>query len=327
VQAREKYWLAIALGIVALAIWFVQRGPALRSSFETPKPLAVVPAGPAFVLSVDLARLRRAPAGVELARMAAERLNAVGKRCGFDPLRDIDDIVLAIAGEVARPSEPGRAPSEPIALIAAGRFVGPVVADCIVRETQERGGDPVRTTIGSFASVRDRKTAGEIAVRNGLYVLGEGPYLRSVLDAAEGHRPDGTPAERNRDKLHAELRRSFGRQAPIIATLILPQGWLERLVGEPNSERSPFDRVRSAALRVDVNERVEVRALLLCEKAEDAARLERFLIGARAELGPALGPELAQRLAEVQVERRGERLELAGTLGAADAAALFGLAQ
>jgi hypothetical protein len=323
VNSREKYGLAAAVAVVLAAIWFVQRGPTLRPSFAAPRPLAVVPAGPAFVLSVDLARLRKTPAGLALARAGAERLHATGKRCGFEPLRDMDELVLAVAGEANQPARPGIPGGEAIALIAAGRFVAPVVADCVARETKERGGEPVRTTIGAFVSVRDRKRAGEIAVRDGLYVLGDGPYLRAVLDAAGGHRPDGTAAEQIRDQLHAELRRSFGAGAPIIATLILPEGWLERAIAEPGSERSPLDRVRSAALRADVGARIELRAELACAKLEDAERLEQFLNSARAELGPVLGPELAKRLLDVRIERKGERIELAGTLDAAEAAALF----
>ncbi|HEY3497481.1 MAG TPA: hypothetical protein VGK73_22445 [Polyangiaceae bacterium] len=322
-SAREKYWLVVALAIVASAIWLVRRGSALRPSAVSVEPLAVVPAGPAFVLSVDLARLRKSKAGLALARAGSEELAKAGKTCGFEPLRDVDQLALAVPGSAKL--DPGAAlpASHEIAVIASGRFVGPVVVDCIARQIQERGGEPVRTTIGSFASVRDRRGAGEIAVKNGLFVLSDGPYLRRVLDAAEGHRADGNESERVRDRLHAELRRSFGGQAPIIATLALPEGWLEQALGDPEVRRSPLALLRSAALRAEVSDRVELRALFACAKSADCDGVEAFLKNVRADLGPALGPALSKRLAEVSLQRNGERIELSGAHAAEETRALF----
>jgi hypothetical protein len=322
VNTTARYWLVAGLLSVLASIWLLQRGTALRPSVPLPKPLAVVPAGPAFVLTLDLARLRKTPTGLELARAGAERLEQSGKTCGFEPLRDVDEIVVVVPADAKLDAE-GAVPSETVAVIAGGRFVGPVVADCVARQIAARGGEPVRTTIGAFASVRDRKRAGEIAVRNGLLVLSDGRYLRSILDAAAGHRSEGSEAERVRDRLHSELRRTFGAGAPIIATVTLPEGWLAQALADPEAERSPLASIRSAALSANVSDRVELRALFACAQANDCDAVERFLKQARSDLSQVLGPEIAQRIAELRLERAAERITLTGTLDAAQVKALF----
>jgi hypothetical protein len=312
--------------MVASAVWLVRSGTKLRPSAAIPKPLGVVPAGPTFLLTLDLARLRGTPAGLALAHAGSEPFSKkTGKNCGFEPLHDVDEIVVAVPAHARL--EPGASLPEggAIAVIAGGRFVGPVVADCVARQIAARGGEPVRTSIGSFTSVRDRKSGGEIAVKNGLLVLSDGAYLRLVLDAAEGHRPDGTPEERVRDRLHTELRRSFGQRAPVIATLTLPEGWLEKAVSEPGIERSPLTRLRSAALRADVRDRVEIRALLGCARASDCDPVEQLLRAARTDLGAALGPTFAERVAGLRLERRGEQIELSGSFDASETRGWLGL--
>ena len=322
-NAREKYWLAAAVAVVASAIWLIQRGPSLRPSAAGMKPLGVVPAGPAFVLSVDLKRLRTTPAGLELARAGSQEFVKTTKTCGFEPLRDVDEIVVAVPGAARLEAGAALPRSQDVAVIAAGRFVGPVVADCVARQIQARGGDPVRTTIGSFSSVRDRRGAGEIAIRNGLFILSDGAYLRLVLDAAEGHRPEGDESERVRDRLHAELRRSFGGQSPIVATLALPEGWLEQALGDPEVRRSPLALLRSAALRADVRDRIDLRALFACAKAADCDGVEAFLKDLRTDLAPVLPSALTKRLADLSLQRNAERIEVSGTLTPEETRALL----
>jgi hypothetical protein len=317
-----------AVTLVGAAVWLVRRGSEVRPAVPLPKPLAVVPAGPAFLLTLDLARLRATPAGLAVANASSRELSKrTGQACGFDPLRDVNELVVAVPANVRLETGAALPRSDAVAVIAGGRFVGPVVADCVARQIKARGGEPLRTTIGSFASVRDGRSSGEIAVRNGLLVLSDGAYLRLLLDAAEGHRPDGSAEERVRDRLHAELRRTFGQGAPLVATLALPEGWLENALGEPDVGRSPLSRLRSAALRAEVRDQVEIRALLACAGPTECEPVERFLRDARAELAPVFGAELAKRLAELVLERHAERIELSGRLDAAETRALFGISR
>lgn len=243
------------------------------------RPLEIVPPGAAFVLSADLVALRENPAA---RRVFADRLRSVAAAppgCGLDPVSDLDELVVAVPDA----SDLGRDLAQPLAsgglaVIAGGRFRTGAVADCAAAAIRARQGDPVRTPIGSFVSVRDRRRGGaEIVARDGLLVVSEGAYLRAVLDAADGQGAPGTELERTRDRLHVELRRRVGENAPIRATLSLAPGWLENALGEPEASSSPLSKLRSAAVAVELGTALSLRALLGSESPAAGAELEQLL--------------------------------------------------
>src|SRR5206468_2100558 len=151
------------------------------------------------------------------------------KPCEASLLGEIDELAFAMPSETGADTASG----DTFALIAAGRFTAANVGACAEARIRTRGGNPLKTTLGSFTSLREQNRAGELAVRDGLFVLSNGAYLRELIDATDGHRADGTPAEHQRDELHVELRRVTGRGAPVIATLVLPPGWLSRTLADP----------------------------------------------------------------------------------------------
>jgi hypothetical protein len=262
------------------------------------------------VLTLDLARLRAAKAGVALVGRGLAELK--GDACEKTLFYDVDTLALAVPAD-RKLEQPG---SDSFAIIASGRFLGSAVADCAERGIRARQGDPVRTTIGSFSSVRARNRAGEVAARDGLLVLSDGSYLRELLDAAEGHRAEGTPEERERDRLHAELRRAFGLRAPVIASLALPAHWLKTALGDPEAELSPLATIRSAALRADVTSDIDLAGLIACDATERCAELERFLLKVRGDLGPRWAPRLS-------LTRKDARLDFAARLAPDDLARLW----
>ena len=270
-----------ALALVAWRARAPQPKALLPSGPPPLAPLAIVPPGPAFVLSVDLKRLRASPAGRAL--LGRGLFELTGQPCQGQLAGDVDEVVLALPAE----SKPGRAGAEGFGLIAAGRFQGSAVAACAAQQIRARHGDPVQTRIGSFASVRDRHQTAEVSARDGLLVVSEGAYLRELLDGAEGQRGEGSEAERARDSLHAELRRVFATDSPVSATLALPNGWLSQALGEPGAELSPLSAARSAALR---NARSDLQTLL----PEAAALLGRITFtrkGARIDFSAHLRAE------------------------------------
>ena len=259
-------------------------------------PLAIVPAGAAFVIDVDLARLRTSRTGAELTKLGWARLSASGSSAAFQPLRDVDEVVVAVPGTARRAHERATVfEPDSLAVVAVGRFTGKAAADAAVDRIRARGGDPVRTLLGTFESVRDLRATGEVATRDGLFVLSDGAYLRAVLAAAEGHRSDGNASEKIRDRVHSELRRSFGRGSPITATLTLPEGSLEAALGDPEVRLSPLSLVRSAAVRIDVGERVDLEALLVCASTDDCTSVAKFLVEVRGDIERALGPNATPR--------------------------------
>jgi hypothetical protein len=299
--------LALA-GLVLAKPWSrAPRAPALA-------PLAVIPPGPAFVLDIDLARLRENATGAELSTLGLRRFVPSSSSAAFRPFFDVDKIVFSVAGDARIASAGAASPFEPnaVAVVASGRFTGNAAADTAAERIRARGGKPVRTRLGSFESVRDLEAGGEVAARDGLVVLSDGGYLRAVLNAAEGQRSDGSETERTRDRVHAELRRTFGRDAPVAATLVLPQGWLEAALGDEEVDRSPLSLVRAAALRLNVTHTVEIDALLVAANAQDGARIAAFVTAARADLERVLGRIGA--LSRVRQKQEGPRVELSLSL-------------
>jgi hypothetical protein len=331
VSLRWVHRLLLVAVLALLALVVVKRR---ESSVATParptalRPLALVPRGPAFVMTVDVARLRASPFAPAFAKLGLSELVGTTAACRFDPLRDLSELVVASAGLPAGATftTPGAAgePSAPAAVIGIGRFGGRAVADCASARIAARGEQPSVTTIGSFSSVRDRELAAEVAVRDGLVVLSEGRYLREILDIADGRSRDGNEVDRLRDHLHTELRRTFGRGAPVLATVVVPEGWLARAFG-PEAEESPLATIRSAALRVEVGEQLSIGGFLGCLSEKDCGEVAEFLRETSQSVAPLLGPEAARLLGAVSIRKERERIELSLALTAADLLTLSGL--
>lgn len=277
--------LVVAIGVI---LRFVPRSPATVVRAPVRRPLEIIPAGAAFVLSADLVALRANPLA---RRVFAERLRSLAaapKDCGLDPVNDLDEIVIAVQdaralGELDRPFGSGG-----LAVVAGGKFRTAAVSECAAASIRARGGDPVLTPIGSFVGVRDRKRGGaEIVARDGLLVVSEGAYLRALLDAADGKGAEGGDLERTRDRLHGELRRRLGDDTPVRATLSLPPGWLEQTLRDPEASASPLSKLRSAAAGVKLGTALSVNALLVSESAADSAALETVVrsLARDADLG------------------------------------------
>jgi hypothetical protein len=316
VHVRSVHRLLL-LAILCLIAFVVvkRREPAVitpRAKTEL-RPLALVPPGAAFVMTVDVARLRASPFAPALARLGIAELLGTSEACRFDPLRDLDQVVVASPGLPAGATftTPGaaNAASTPAAVIGAGHFQGRIVAGCASARIATRGGEVSITNVGSFTSVRDRELDAEVAARNGLVVLSEGRYLREILDIAEGRTREGNELEKLRDRLHTELRRTFGRGAPVLATVVVPEGWLARAFG-PEAAASPLATIRSAALRVEVSDRLAIGGFVGCLTEKDCAEVAEFLRDTSKSVAPLLGPEGARLLGAISIRQERERIEL-----------------
>lgn len=289
------------------------------------RPLALVPPGPAFLMTVDMARLRASPLAPALARFGLAELVGTSAECRFDPLRDLTDVVVASAGlpagaTFATPGSAGTA-SAPAAVIASGHFGGRMIAGCASARIATRGGNVSVTSLGSFTSVRDRDLSAEVAAKDGLVVLSEGRYLREILDIAEGRTHEGSELDRLRDRLHTELRRTFGRGAPVLATVVVPDAWLSRTFGE-DAAASPLASIRSAALRIESGERITLGGFLGCATEKDCAEVAAFLRDTSKSVAPLLGADAARLLGSVVLRHERERVELSLELTTNDLAAL-----
>lgn len=299
----------VTLVLVLAAIGFVTTRRPTRAAERVPTvhPLALVPPGPAFVASLDLGRLRKTDAGLLLEHADLGGLIGTSKDCGFDPFRDIDRIVVSSAE--APESAPGAPSAGGLALIASGRFSAKKVIDCAIARIRSRGGEPSVTGGGALQRVSDRSAEGEVAARDGLLVVSDGAYLAAILRAAEGKEPPASEAERSRDRLHVELRRTFGRGAPLVTTVIVPASFLARTFGE-EAAHSPLASIRSAALRVEVGQRVVIGAFLGCAVADECGKLEAFLLETQRDVAPLFEGSERRLLDAITTRRGGERVEL-----------------
>jgi hypothetical protein len=276
------------------------------------KPLEIIPAGSAFVLSADLVELGKSPL---VRRLLSDRLRDLTRKeagCELDPLRDLDELVISVPSaarlgeELSNPFTTGA-----FALVASGRFRAESVAACATSAIKARAGEPVRTQIGSFVGVRDRKRGdAEIVARDGLLVLSEGSYLRALLDAADGKGAEGSELERTQDRLHGELRRKLGERAPLRATLALSPGWLEQALADPDARASPLAKLRSAAAGVELGDSLSFRALLVSETPDDRLALEALLRDLARDAGLTLSTRASGVELEVQTAVSEATLEL-----------------
>ncbi|MCA9591913.1 MAG: hypothetical protein KC776_01340 [Myxococcales bacterium] len=298
--------IAIFLGSAALLVAVL----VLRSREPTPAtlpaqprltPLGAIPNGPTFLATVDLARVRQSPLGATLTE-SGRVLPGVGRLsdvCGFDPTSELDELAFAIP----------KRDSTDFGLVGTGHFAAKQMAECASAIVAKRHGKPGLTQVGSFVTVRDLNgSAGEIAVRDGGPVmLGDGHYLRDMIDTAEG-RLDNV----SRDKTHESLRASVGDGA-LVASWVVPPGWLERVTDSNLVRLSPLSSLRAAALRVNVAPKVSALAVLGCSSEAACADLAGVLDSLRKDLAPLIRRELGDdpfAAAKISVAGRVVRVEM-----------------
>jgi len=191
------------------------------------------------------------------------------------------------------------------------------VLDCATRLLQAHGGEPEASGLGGFQRLRDKKGLAELAVRDGgPLVLSEGSYFRALLERTSGARPvregahDAAESLTRDEQLHKALRRELG-PAPLLVTWVLPPGWLQRWLEDPEVSRSPLAELRALALRGDIGEQLSLRATLAAESAAGAERIEALLRGAQAEFRPVIEAVLGAGPSErIRIVRSGQRVEL-----------------
>lgn len=317
--SEQKIHFGLLGAALSLAIWVFaaephSAGPATPSGARTREAdqrsaLSIIPPGSAFLLSVDLRSLTRAPLGVFLGERLQRSAGAskfVGL-CGFDPLTRLDQLALAIPS--ANLAAAGHA--EDFGIVGSGRFRSAEIARCAQAVINARSGEVVQSKLGSFDSLRDRKaSSGEIASKDGLVVVSGGSYLRELLDSAEAA-PGPDDARDVRDARHAELRRALG-PGPLLATWLLSEGWFERVAGDDtNAKLSPLSALKTVSARVDLGRTAELRVFLECADSEGAERISSLLGELRSSLGALpLDPALVQLARRITVGRTGARLKL-----------------
>jgi hypothetical protein len=242
--------------------WVLRKGRASNASGD---PLAVIPDGAMLILSARLDQLRSSPLGAPLVREGRE-LPGVGKiadLCGFDPVTKLERIAIAVpeghTGE-RRDSDD----DDELGVAATGPLDARSIVNCATRIIEQRGGHASTEQRGAFIVIHqaDGGHLGQIAIRDGGPVLlGDGPYFRAMLEAAE--LPPPRPISNAR---HRALRDHIGADGAVTVTALFSDVARERARAEgvPLS----WTRVGAAALSLSLAPRVRVQAELTCDDRE-----------------------------------------------------------
>jgi hypothetical protein len=292
-------WLVLLVALAAAA-WLVQR--ARPRALEAPRLdlVSIVPNGPELLLTVDVESLGTA-ATDELLRAGGSALLGLREQCGFEPLLGLRRVAFATPQPAA-----GQAAGD-FALIAETSLQQDPVLRCAEAVIRKRGGQPVRSTLGAFTSVRDQsKPLGEVAMRaDGLFVMSGGQYFRDVIDAAGGI-VGGDEAARLRTQVHVAMRRKL-LPSQLVFTLI--PGSTATLAG-----------VKALGLGLAVKRELEVRGFVGCGSTAAC--------GDARELALHLKDELARDssvsgLASLSIVQEQQQLVVSGHLPRAQLAALL----
>jgi hypothetical protein len=283
----------LALAVAAAVVLAGRAKHEPRAAGTRTDPLTLVPPGPRLLISADVAGLMKVAAS-DLARLGGDKLLGLRKTCGFEPLLSLERAVFAMPFGDAQASSRG----SDFALIAETRIDSKQGLQCAERVIAQRGGSPVRTTLGRFTSVRDSsKPLGEVAMRSdGLLVLSGGQYFRDVMDAAAATTKIDEAAKL-RTQLHRSIRDKLGRSQLMLSLL-------------PESS-SVLRGVRALGLGLELGKHLTLRGIVACVSATACSQARAVIQDAKTEL--AKEPDLSG-LGSVEVEQHEERLELAGIL-------------
>ena len=321
--------MAAVIAAIAFVIGLVRLLPASRASAPA---LAMIPPGPAFVLTLDVAQLKQSQLE-NLLRKHFSELGGLGQRCGFEPVQYVKDLAIAVPGAGNTLDALG---IDDFGVVAMGPMSRSKVLRCAEHSIVDRKGEPVQTRIGKFSTIRDqRKKGGELAIRDGgPLILSGGNYFRELLDAAESSRP-GSGAAASRDALHAELRQKLGRSAPLLMSWVLPQNWTERFVPGHEARLSPLTEIRAVGLAATFRPNPErgampapsVDAILACGSSAGCSNVAAFLEELQRDLNAALAldPTL-QVLTRVKIHPESTVIRLQLLLSQAELKSLLELA-
>jgi hypothetical protein len=268
----------VRIGVLVVAGCAAAVGALLwaRERSEGPGPhvehvLEVLPKGVPFILTIRVDAVRRA-GWFSVASRAFAGPGTPAVECGYDPLESAEMIGVYAEAHGDEPIDVG--------LAALGRFDAEQILACASTLIRKRRGEPRRTPIGSFLTLRDAHgRGGEVAVRSGGPILvGGASTLRQLIDATEGRTESAVT-----DGDHAALRNAVGADAAVVATWVAGPHARDTL--ETLGLGAPLSGLRAAAASASIGkEELTVRVRLLATDGQAAVRITEWLSDATADL-------------------------------------------
>lgn len=292
-RERGLSWLLLVVALAASAwvVWRSKLHAHLPSAEQKLDLLSVVPQGAGLLVTADVGALSPEVA-LDLMRAGGGALLGLRDQCGFEPLLGLRRVAFAM------PFRSEASAAADFALIADTSLEPEPVLRCAEQVIQERGGKPVRSSLGAFTSVRDQaKPIGEMAIRDdGLFVLSGGQYFRDVIDAANGS-PGGDAAAQLRTRVHLGIRRRL-EPSQLVITL-LPGANL------------PLPGVQALGLGLEISNDVKLRGFVGCPTAPECAQAQQLLERLKADGAREAG---LSGLASLSVVQQGAELHVTGSL-------------
>ncbi len=276
------------VGAVALAVrrWAPRHEPSV---------FAAAPRDAWLIVTMDLAALGPSPLAQPLLGAAegarAGELARLSEACGFDPLGRLRQLMVA-SPEAG--GEPG--------LAFSGDFTKDELASCAQKVIRARGDTATTTSRGTFTVVEDT-TYGHVRLAyrdGGLGLVGRGPWLDAMIDAADG-KGGGPPPEHG--ALRASLTTDGAPPRALLLTALLPAALRQRLKSELGSEVPAGGSdafagvlaVEQAGLAVATGaagSTTEVAVELRCEAPAACGEVEKLIMRKRAALSRDFGARL-----------------------------------
>jgi hypothetical protein len=222
--------LALFLSVTAGAC----RGGCNRSPATAPTAggaLSWFPAEAQIVLSIDFARLRASPLWERLAPLVRSnpddqaQLEELTRRTGFDPLRQIDALVVAFPEEARNGGAMG--------LVLRGRDFDETRLVAYVRDQVAKQGDDLfsfRRAGRTLWATRRQPTMAAFFPDNRTLVLGTGGWAEKMAELGRAGPPSG--AETN--PVLVNLVRRAGVDNPVWAAAIVPAATRAHLAADPS---------------------------------------------------------------------------------------------
>lgn len=318
---RTALVFAVAsLGAAAALVWTLAHRP-FRGN-EKRSALRYIPDGAMVIASARLDELRGSPLVAPLLDAQAKgELTGLGPLttvCGFDPLRAIEEIALAVP-------EAGDDPD--LGIVAVGSLDARALSACGVRVIESRGKTAVVEHRDGFTIVSDadRKRSGRIAVRDGgPLFLGGGDYFEAMMRSATMTAPDPFA-----NHAHFVLRGELGQANPrgaVVVTAILSERIRKRAEAELTGAGAELSHVTSLATSLALAPDLRLEATLACDTPAACRTLEGVGGALQANISktlPTVRPGLAELFDHAQLRVADRELHARVELQPEQAARVF----
>ncbi|MCB9627897.1 MAG: hypothetical protein H6725_11035 [Sandaracinaceae bacterium] len=257
------------LGIAGGLIYYTSRDLALPE-----QAMDAAPAGTRALLRMDVPAVRRSifyqKLVVEAGRDTGHR--ALVERCGFDPLDQLEDLIIFVAGDSAQLERTG--------VIGRGPFEHERVAECLRQAATESESTLERTEVEDLPAVKIGRGEGVMAFigRRGM-AWGQRETVVSVIRAVRNEA--GRASE---DELLSRLYTAIGRDREVVIVSHIPEPWIPALrqLAQAQGEEiariaEPFMATRAIGLGARVSVGLAVGALFSMRDGEAAELLTRTL--------------------------------------------------